>query len=74
MNLLAHAIIHLVELAVLAVLVVLGAIGLGMCSWVGFRMKNDGWRTPRTLESIIGLIGMTLGALGWAALWGLLER
>ena len=73
MNLLAHAIFNPVELAVLAVLVVLGAVGIGMCSWVGLRLKNDGWRTPRTLESIIGLIGMTLGAFGWAALW-LLER
>jgi hypothetical protein len=40
MNLLVHAIINPVELAVLAVLVVLDAIGLGMCSWVCFRVKN----------------------------------
>jgi hypothetical protein len=76
MNLLAHGItiISLVGLAVLAALVVLGVIGIGMCCWVGIRMKNDGWRTPPPFESVIGLVGMTLSALGWAALWGLLER
>jgi hypothetical protein len=76
MNLLAHgiAIISLIGLYVLVALVVLGAIGLGMCCWVGLRMKKDGWRTPPPFESITGLVGMMLSALGWAALWGLLEN
>jgi hypothetical protein len=74
MSLLAHKIINLVELAVLAALIVLGAVGLGMFCCVAARVKNDGWRQPRPFESIIGLVGMTLSALGWAALWGLLER
>jgi hypothetical protein len=46
----------------------LGAIGCGLVLRIGMRLRNEGWRPPRPLECIIGLVGMMLGVLGWVAL------